>query len=70
MLGGVGASLCLQSASRVIAMFGMTGAQLMAIGALAYNILPMIILPLVGGEEKDSVEMDTNKYQFNNPYIP
>ena len=70
MLGGVGASLCLQSASRVIAMFGMTGAQLMAIGALAYNILPMMILPLVGEDESDPVEMNPHKYEFINPSIP
>ena len=70
MLIGAGGSFVVGSASIVILGTGMTGAQIVAAGALAFNILPILILPLIEGEETDPVEMDTNKYQFSNPAIP
>jgi len=50
VLVGSGASLVVGSAFTTIGFLGATGAQTVAVGALAYNILAMLIAPFFGQE--------------------
>lgn len=50
ILLGSGAALFAGSATTTISFLGATGAQTVATGALAYNVLPILIAPFFGAE--------------------
>lgn len=58
MFGGLAGALIVGSATVAIPIIGLTGLQTVACGALAYNVLPMIIAPFFG-IEVDTAEIST-----------
>ena len=55
--------------TKVIKLFGMTGPQMFALGALAYDIAFIILCPFLDIEQ-ELIETPEEQYSFNNPYIP
>ena len=53
---GVVASVTIGSTTKIITLFALSGAQLFALGALAYNVFPMLLAPFIG------VEAETLEY--------
>ena len=53
---GVVASVTIGSTTKTITLFALSGAQLFALGALAYNVFPMLLAPFIG------VEAETLEY--------
>lgn len=49
-IGGAGGTVFAGTATKVLGLFGATGAQTFAIGALAFDIPTMIMLPFFGME--------------------
>ena len=65
MIGGMGAGFAVHSATKVVACFGLSGAQTVALGALTYNVLPLLIAPFMG------IEVETVGFgESSGPYIP
>ena len=54
--GGAAATVIAGSATTTVTLFGATGAQTVAIGALAYNFVAIVIAPFFG------VEMEPIEY--------
>ena len=55
--------------TKVIKLFGMTGPQMFALGALAYDIAFIILCPFLDMEQ-ELIETPEEQYSFSNPYIP
>lgn len=67
-LSGVVGTLAVGT-TKVIKLFGMTGPQMFALGALAYNIAFVILCPFLDIEQ-ELIKTPKEQYNFSNPYIP